>query len=89
MGAICRGGIHIGSMYLHDIVGPSNPRNIAVLQHIALSLSNLAGGWILGGDWNCTPEELRATGWLKLIGAEIQAPNGATCNGKVYDYFVV
>lgn len=42
-----------------------------------------------GGDWNGSPEDLRATGWLKKIGATICAPAAPTCNGSTYDYFVV
>ena len=44
---------------------------------------------MVAGDWNCTPEELARTGWLELVGGCICAPRGPTCNGKVYDYFVV
>ena len=41
------------------------------------------------GGWTCTPDELRATGWLKKVGGVFCSPKGATCNGKVYDFFVV
>ena len=88
-GAICRGGIHIGAIYLHDVVGPTAAKNRDILERVAFHLKGLAGSWIIGGDWNCTPEELRATGWLTLVGAEVQAPKDATCHGKVYDFFVV
>ena len=47
------------------------------------------GPWILGGDWNCTPAELGATGWLRKVGGIIHAPQAATCNGKVHDFCVV
>ena len=56
---------------------------------MAFTLNTLTGPWIVGGDWNCTPEDLRATGWLKKVSGVIVAPIGSTCNGKVYDYFVV
>ena len=68
---------------------PYRPKNRAILEKIAFILQNVAGSWVLGGDWNCTPDELRATGWLSLIGAEVQAPKDPTCNGKCHDYFVV
>ena len=89
LGAICRGGVHVGSIYLHDVVGPSATKNTDIPEQVACILKGLAGSWIIGGDWNCSPDELRATGWLTLIGAEIQAPKDSTCHGKVYDFFVV
>ena len=89
IGAVCRGGFHLGSVYLHDTVGVAATCNLDLLQAIAAELSLVSGGWILGGDWNCTPAELSATGWLDLIEGTIHAPLAATCNGKVYDYFVV
>ena len=44
---------------------------------------------MVAGDWNCTPEQLAETGWIGLVGGCICAPRAPTCNGKVYDYFVV
>ena len=41
------------------------------------------------GDWNGTPQELAETGWLQKVGGTIHAPNAATCNESVYDFFVV
>ncbi len=52
-------------------------------------LRALLGPWAIGGDWNCTPEELAATGWLQLVNAKLFAPAAHPCNGKVYDFFVV
>ena len=69
LGAVRNGGLHFGSVYLHDVVGPSDPKNKDILEKIAFHLKSVAGSWALAGNWNCTPEELKATGWLKLIGA--------------------
>ena len=46
---------------------------------------------MLAGDWNCTPDDLTQTGWLSHVGGTIFAlpPSSPTCNGKVYDFFVV
>ena len=52
-------------------------------------LSRISGPWLLAGDWNCTPDELAATGWLQLVGGEIVAPKTATCNDRILDFFVV
>ena len=89
IGAVCRGGFSLGSVYLHDSVGVHAKCNLDLLQEVAAELALLAGGWIIGGDWNCTPEELVATGWLELIDGVIHAPRMPTCNGHIYDYFVV
>ena len=35
------------------------------------------------------PADLEATGWLKKARGIVHAPQAATCNGKVYDCFVV
>lgn len=56
---------------------------------MAFTLASLVGPRIVGGDWNCTPADLQATGWLKKVGGVIRAHLAATCNGKVYDFFVV
>ncbi len=87
--ALCRGGFHLGSIYLYDSVGALARCNLDLLQAVAAELAMVSGGWVLGGDWNCTPAELSATGWLDLVGGYICAPSAPTCNGKIYDYFVV
>ena len=89
VGAICKGGIHMGSLYLQDCVGPTHPANIDILDHVARRLSALAGPWIIGGDFNCEPEELINTGFVDLVGGVVHAPADVTCGGKRYDYFVV
>ena len=53
LGAICRGGVHVGSIYLHDMVGPSATKNRDILDKIVCILKGLAGSWIIGGDWDC------------------------------------
>ncbi len=88
IGAICRGGLHCGSVYLRAAEGASDA-NLDILQDIAIDLSSLNGPWVLGGDWNLAPEELAASGWLALVDGAVIAPATPTCNGKVYDYFVV
>ena len=89
IGAVCRGGFHLGSVYLHDTVGVMAANNLDLLQEVAAELALVCGGWVVGGDWNCTPAELAATGWLDLVGGAVCAPQAATCNGNVYDFFVV
>ncbi len=68
IGAVCRGGFHLGSVYLCDSVGCTADENLDYLQGIAGVVVRILGMWVLGGDWNCTPEELASTGWLNLVG---------------------
>ena len=35
------------------------------------------------------PEDLIATAWLKKVGGVLHAHKSPTCNGSVYDYFIV
>ena len=87
-----RGGVHGGSPYCFSMVGQGGITAnciLDLLESMAFTLSGLVGPWLLGGDWNCTPAELEATGWVKKMGGVIHAPQAATCNGKVYDSFVV
>ena len=85
---IVRGGFHLGSIWLRDSEGMSES-NRAILDHAASSLGRLRGPWIIGGDWNLTPEVLAESGWLRVVGGFIVAPQLPTCNGKVYDFWVV
>ena len=63
--AMGKGGVHCGSAYLYSGVGVAAKCNLDVLDTIAFTISGLVGPWIIGGDWNCTPADLEATGWLK------------------------
>ena len=87
IGAVCRGGIHLVSVYLYFGEGLS-PQNVDLLQTIAGVVSELRGPWILAGDFNLTPEDVRGTGWLELLNGVIHAPSVPTCNGRVIDFFV-
>ena len=68
VGAMCPGGVHIGSCYLTSAVGVSAQCNLRLLEAMSFVLTRLNGPWIVAGDWNCTPEDLTATGWLQLVG---------------------
>jgi len=86
--AILKRGVHLGSVYLKDSSGLSD-ENLLVLQEIAVALKQTKGIWILGGDWNITPEVLLSSGWLQIVKGIIVAPSAPTCHQSVYDFFVV
>ena len=89
MGAVCKGGLHIASAYPINGIGINHPKNLDIMQGIASVLRTLHGPWILGADFNCTPQQLRDTGWLDLVQGVIIESRVETCNGRVIDFFVV
>ena len=88
-GAVCKGGIHFGSCYLHSKIGVMAAKNQSLLHMLAAVLATVQGPWIIGGDWNCTPDELTQTGWLRLVGGVRCAPRAASCGDRLLDFFVV
>ena len=88
VGAVRKGGFHLGSLYLYDTIGPRAKANLDLLETVAITLLGLKGPWCIGMDANITPDELIDTGWLKKVGGVIHYPSDATCNGKTYDLFV-
>ena len=89
LGAVCKGGIHFGSCYLHCNWDHNRTFNLDLLQCISAMVATLRGPWIIGGDWQCTPDELRRTGWLKMVKGVIYAPEAPTFGSRVLDYFIV
>ena len=86
--AVCSGGFFLVSLYLWHSEGMSQ-RNLSLLQHLAWVLKRLRGPWIIGADWNLTPDVLRASGWLQLVKGFIRCTGMATCHASEYDFFVV
>ena len=89
VGAVCKGGFHFASGYLHTRVGIQHAANLDWLQAAAGVLSTLKGPWVLAADFNCTPQQLEDTGWLAMVGGKIVAPQLETCFHRVIDFFVV
>ena len=87
--AVLKGGFHLGTAYLNDTVGVLAKCNLDLLESMACTLDGLTGPFVVGGDWNCSPEELKASGWLKRVKGVIVAPAAPTCNDNTFDYFVV
>jgi len=85
---VSKGGMHAGSIWLRHTEGASEA-NLAILQVAANAIGLIKGPWVLGGDWNMSPEELRRTGFLGLVKAFIVAVPTPTCHASTYDYFVV
>ena len=86
---IAKCGITIVSIYFHDGQGPASEANMAIMQAVAAFLATIDGPWVICADFNCTPAELKSTGWAQMIGGEICATEGPTCGAHRYDFFVV
>ena len=89
IGAVARGGVTVATCYLHTGIGIGAEANLNLLHAIAAALRPCVGNWLLGGDFNCTPDQLRATGWLELVGGRIIAPAASTCGERTIDFFVI
>ena len=66
-----------------------NFENKMVCEHVAATVRCLQGPCVIAGDWNMEPAILARSGFLAMINGTIVAPELPTCNGKVFDYFVV
>lgn len=67
MGAMCKGGFHLPSGYLHSSRGIKHKKNLDWLQDASIVLKTLHGPWVLAAGFNATPEQLSETGWLKMV----------------------
>ncbi len=87
-GCMCRGGVHLGCVYIRTSEGMSGA-NGDILQQVAEDLATIRGPWILAGDFNMTAADLEASGWLSLVGGVAIVPPSPSCNGDNIDFFVV
>ena len=89
LGAVARGGVCLGSIYLRHGLGPRG-ENLKTLDLVEEWVRRVNGLWVIGGDWNMEPHLLAP--WVHRMGAAIVAPSEATCKmgkGTRIDYFVV
>ena len=47
------------------------------------------GPWIIGGDWNLSPEALAESGWVNEVEGKIIATKAPTCGAARLDFFVI
>ena len=86
--AIAKGGFFLISIYLKDSVG-MNHENKLVCEHVCTLVRCLEGPCVIGGDRNMEPATLARSGFFGMMRGTIVAPELPTCNGKIYDFFVV
>ena len=91
---VVRGVTLIISIYLVDGEGLTK-RNRAILYAACEMVGKHGGPWLIGGDFNCAPQDLQEEmrKWLKELGGEIRAPGNLTCRsatgGRTIDFFIV
>ena len=91
-GGIVSAGIVVATVYLYDDSAVSS-RNRQLLKDVAAYLNALGKPFIIGGDWQVSPDTLNNSGWPHLARLKVMAPleytyvSGASCSH--IDYFVV
>ena len=87
-----RGGIIFISLYLKTGEAPNSEMNWRILIRVAEILNAGQKPFIIGGDFQCTPAELRATDWLNIVKGTIVASGDITCttgsSAREIDFFI-
>lgn len=63
--------------------------NSATLHILGGALAEYGKPFIVGGDMNMTPQELRSWHGLNPLQATVVAPGQATCRERVVDFFIM
>jgi hypothetical protein len=65
-------------------------RNTLLLDYVAAVLRAWGGLYVVGGDWQNDPADLRESGFADWVRGDVWAPEGHTCSsGTTIDYFLV
>ena len=71
------------NLHLWDCIGPWHPQNADMLNDVALLVKTLQRPFIVAGDWNAEPEDVRACGFLDAAEASLLCTGRATCHLRV------
>ena len=78
------------SLYLQSGVGPTGGCNPEVLAHLAGTLSQLQGVWVVMGDFNHPRQEMANLGWVSQVKGKLVGPACPTAGGdNELDYTLV
>ena len=85
VGGVLNGGVHVISVYLKDgdNMGQTNQ---AILVEAAALIGTLRGPWVIAGDWNISPDQLRQSNWVATVNGVIHEPKEPTCHSSTYDF---
>ena len=76
------------SLYLEHSVKVTG-MNVDILGELQTFLNELSEPFIVGADWNMEPQTLESSWWTRAVGGAVVAPPFPTCDGRIYDYFVI
>ncbi len=86
-----RGGLVGITLYAWDMEGLTT-RNVRLITEAVRVGRSHGGVFVIGGDFNCTPQQLAAhAGLLASLGVTVAAANSATCtvSGRNLDFFLI
>eukprot|EP00971_Amphidinium_carterae_P148187 2937189-Amphidinium_carterae.3 len=86
--AILKGGITILSLYATTAASDE----VALDEMAALIgvIRSIEGAWLVGGDWQQTPQTIERWGVPASVGGELVHTGGPTCaTGRCLDYFLL
>ena len=90
---LIRGGMIFISLYLKTGEKPNSDLNWKILMRVASILNLSQIPFIIGGDFQCGPQELRDTQWLEILKGVIVSSGEITCttatSAREMDFFVV
>ena len=67
------------SVYPRDTIGTAGENN-ELLAELAAFIGTLSGPWVVGGDWNFSPQAMQDTSWPCIVRGKVVAPLLPTCN---------
>eukprot|EP00959_Pyramimonas_sp_CCMP1952_P298769 6249150-Pyramimonas_sp.AAC.1 len=87
------GGFVFGSIYL-PADDPLGAVGSEILGRVGEGLHSLGPPFVLGGNWNATPEVLQDMGWPSILRGRIVRPDSCTCKStakkwRTIDHFVM
>ena len=69
------------SLYLQSGVGPTGGCNPDILAHLAGTLSQLQGVWVVMGDFNHPRQDMTTLGWVSQVKGRLLGPHCPTAGG--------
>ena len=90
---LIKGGVLVISIYLITGEAPNSEDNWRILSRVGEIIAMVKLPFVIGGDFQCSPEELRCTGWLEGIEGTLRASGKVTFTSaqgaNEIEYFVV
>ena len=79
---VVRGGLLVVSLYLWTNECITSGRNVDVLGAAAQLVRAHGGPYVIGGDWQNTPDVIAGSQWLGDLGGVVLAAGAGTCTSR-------